>query len=191
MPFDAGHARALEGHLLNCRRALKALPEILDDGGSDALRAAVEEHLHGCPACRREREALSRSWELLDAVRAPAAGPQFTAAVMTRVRASDTRGALPRRATAGPGIRSWWLAPAGAMALVALLVVSALVTWTHRPPGRPPTPAVVAALPSEPGRMPTDEDIIRDLDVYEQLDVLDNLWLLADLEVLEDSEVEL
>jgi len=178
----------VEGRTLNCRKALKALPETLDGGGSAELRAAVEEHVAACPACRREHDALRRSWELLDAVQAPPASERFSAAVMSRVRAGS---AAPQPAAAGPVHRRWWPAPAMVMGLVALLAVSALLTHPRQTPGPGPAPSAPAAAPSALARALTDDEIIRDLDVYEQLDLLDNLSLLADLDVLEDSEVEL
>lgn len=174
---------------MNCRRAVRALPEILEGGGSEALRAAVEQHLDGCPACRREREALTRSWELIDAVRVPPAGQEFTAAVMARVRTGHVPGAPTDRAVEASLTRRWWPAPAAVMGLVALLAVTALLT---RPPQAPtPESELPTVAPPAQVRTLTDDDIIRDLDVYEHIDLLDNLALLADLDVLEDSEVDL
>lgn len=174
---------------MNCQRVEKALPELLDGGGSETLRAAVAEHLAGCPACRCEREALIRSWELIDAVRVPPASQGFTAAVMARVRAAHVPGAATDPMAEASPARPWWPASAAVIGLVTLLAVSALLT---RPPQTPmPELGLPTVAPPAQVRTLTDDEIIRDLDVYEHIDLLDNLALLADLDVLEDSDVEL
>ena len=78
---------------MNCRRFQEQMDEYLDAALSSGERAAAEEHLAGCPACRQaldEAQQLGRS--LSEKLRSSTAGLRLPPEVRRRVMA-----ALPAR----------------------------------------------------------------------------------------------
>ena len=100
------------------------------DGELEAARAAeVESELEACGVCRRELDALQRSWGALEALTAGDLQPASAArldALEAQIRAAAGAGALlqpERSGKAGLVVRFPWLAPVAAAAAVLLCVV--------------------------------------------------------------------
>ncbi|MCG0278935.1 MAG: zf-HC2 domain-containing protein, partial [Thermanaeromonas sp.] len=95
---------------MRCRQARKMLSPYIDDELSDAERAALEEHLNSCEACRSELEALKRISEglkeIYQEVKAP---PDFVDKVMKRIQELE-EGKSPRLFQDDlPGYQNRWL----------------------------------------------------------------------------------
>ncbi len=76
---------------MNCKNAVKALPEYLDLtlGKDEAL--GVRDHLALCPECREEARLFSSSWEMLDVLETVQSSAYFRAHFWERVREQETR----------------------------------------------------------------------------------------------------
>jgi hypothetical protein len=114
---------------MNCRKARRLIP--LHAGGDPVRGAdALESHLAGCEACRRELDAFRASLQSLrEAGRgpSPASRPGFMAGVLRRSAASPAPSARPDR----------WLVPAAVAAAVAAAAVAALFAIDAREPAAP------------------------------------------------------
>jgi anti-sigma factor RsiW len=97
------------------------LTALLDGALPASRQAEVEAHLAGCPACRAERDRLSRALAALSELPAPPApAPGFEQRFYARLARE-----APRRRTLLDGLRARplrWLAPAAGVA-AALAVV--------------------------------------------------------------------
>jgi hypothetical protein len=113
------------------------------------LRAACEEHLAGCVACRGEYEALARVLQAVDAAPVPARDEFYGQRVWQHLRPQ-----LDARRTWNWGA---WLAPQrlGVVGAVAVLMIAAFVAgriWNPRPhPGEKPAGPAQIADRGEPG----------------------------------------
>ncbi|MEJ2183836.1 MAG: DUF2275 domain-containing protein [Nitrospirota bacterium] len=78
---------------MNCNDIRNRLSDYLDGEASAEERKAVEEHIEGCPACRRELSELARTLTHLRSLSEVEPPPFFTQRVMRRV----TEEAEPKR----------------------------------------------------------------------------------------------
>lgn len=105
---------------MRCRQARKMLSPYIDDELSDAERAALEEHLNSCEACRSELEALKRISEglkeIYQEVKAP---PDFVDKVMKHIQELEEGKSSRLFQDDLPGYQNRWLR----VGLVAVLTV--------------------------------------------------------------------
>lgn len=185
-----------------CRTVRALLSRLLDDDLPDEVRLAVEAHLKDCAVCRRERELLVASWELLGSYEAPQVSDGFTASLMQRVRSERVPGEIPLEdpwaRDPRPRLRQRRrrLAWAMAAAILAAAGIGAIWGWIKVQRGTGATIAAktdtrtVATTTPPPAprvavRQVTDDEVIRDLEIYENLELLRKLELLSDFEVVE------
>ncbi len=136
-------------------------------------RARIEEHLDGCPDCRREYRELRHTVDLLRGLPAPDSPPDLADRVIARLRAGEGRPGLVARCQAWvEGVAGvLWSTPVAAVAVVltALVIVRGLGVpleipgWSHseavppieiaaegpaRPPARGDRPLGTSAEPN-------------------------------------------
>ncbi len=105
------------------------------------LRALVDAHLDGCPACAQEVREMQQTIRLLRALPEPEPPPMIAANVMRRIRAGETQpGLLDRIQRVMGGVLEPSFVLPGAALAVAALVVFAIQ-------GRTPAPAALHAAP--------------------------------------------
>jgi hypothetical protein len=170
---------------MNCENVQNLLPRfVAGDMPREGLRV-IEAHLARCPACRRERELLVASWDMLGAYEVPQVSRDFTASLMHRIHGesgeADSRDAAAPPARVRRLRRLPWAVAAGLAAVVGLGVL-----WVRNSADRGPGP--VTPIGQRAGaRVVSDEELIRDLDVYENIELLEKLEFLSDLEVIEEA----
>jgi hypothetical protein len=151
---------------MNCNDARAALPLLIYGEASPQEQAALKEHLAGCPACRREQQALTEVQSLLDAAPAPEVAVDLPRLYQTLA----ARQARP--------LRRWRRAALllGAVAALLLLFIGLrlevrlgggqlVVRWGDAPPGAP------APVPPEPiaKTVPTRPEIEAEVHVLREL----------------------
>lgn len=141
---------------MKCEEIREDLAAYLDGEIEGASRRAVDDHLAGCAACSKERDALAATWRLLDIVPPTAVPAGFDERVLARVRAG---GGMPRARILGLPL------PAAAAAAAVILAAGGYVALKGR---------------VGPGDTPP-ETLLSDLAVLEALDVLED----RDLEVVD------
>lgn len=155
---------------MNCQAIEQDFVAYLDGNANPATRRQVEEHLHGCAACRERAEEFRALWSVLDEVPVISPSPAFDAAVRQRVAAE------PRRA-------GWWAwlvpSPRLGFATAAVVALAMWLSFTHVP-----TQPAVAATPRN---SETEFAMIRDLPVLEDYDVLQGFDALSELPVEESA----
>jgi predicted anti-sigma-YlaC factor YlaD len=179
---------------MDCRNIKDLLSSFIESELSESERAAVEEHLHACDGCRKEKELLEKTWAMLDGYKAPALSRNFSVNLMAKIR--EQRGARPNLA--------FVLAPV--MASVCVIIAVYLFVQ-NRPPIEQPAEEVVSLTSKvdvievapvaqkierkeEVKLTATDEEIIRNLDVYENIELFQNYALVDDLDVVENLGVK-
>ncbi len=130
---------------MKCGEIREELAAYLDGEIEGAARRAVDDHLSGCAACSKERDALAAAWRLLEIAPPPAVPEGFDARVLARVRSG---GPAPRARILGMPI------PAAAAAAAVVIAVGGWVALKDR--DAPPEP------------------LLTDLAVLEALDVLED-----------------
>jgi len=157
---------------MRCRGARRDLIAFLDGELPEARREWMRAHLEGCPACRREREALEGVRLALERLEGPGLSEAASADAVLERAASAGAGAPPGRPCRvaaggeGPGVgwaRCRWAASFGAWRPAAVLgaVLAAVALWQVLP--RPGSQAP-----------PTEQEIIlaEGMELFENLDVI-------------------
>ena len=138
---------------MNCRKMKLLLVAFLENELSGRRKEKVEAHLKVCTNCQKEKELLSKSWQMLDNYAAPKLKDDFTSSLMRKIRSEQEEETeivrvtykLPRFSFEF-GLRR--LAPALALFLVVILIVALL--WK-----KPMDKQQLAKLPSpEPREIP-------------------------------------
>lgn len=150
---------------MKCHKVIRLLVPLVEGELSGRLKEEAEAHLEICAACRKERDALSRSWQMLDSYAAPKAHDDFVPSLMKRIHAEDAdiikvTYKLPRFALRG-------LVPALASVVIAVLMYA---LFLQKP------------MQEKIG----DREIVQNLDVLENVDLLRNVRLLSELDVVEN-----
>jgi anti-sigma factor RsiW len=166
---------------MRCHRVNRLLPDYIGDELSLKKRAAVEQHLEQCPACKAELAALQEVWEGLIRQELPVKGEEFWQGFTTRVmREVKKKRPMPEEHRTPLLFPGWKvLLPAAG---VAAAVIAAVIVLKGGPgPGQGPgvlpgeretvaevtQPFSVAPLAAE------DEDLFNgDEDLAGQLDTL-------------------
>lgn len=72
-----------------CRQVERLLVRFLEGELSEKIKADVSAHLEGCSKCRKERDYLLESWQMLDNLRAPKLKEDFTSTLMRRIHSEQ------------------------------------------------------------------------------------------------------
>jgi hypothetical protein len=112
---------------MNHEALRERLSAYLEADLEESERARIEEHLEGCPDCRREYRELRHTVDLLRGLPVPDPPPELADRVIARLRAGEGRPGLMARcqARASRIVESSWSTPLAAVAagLVALAIV--------------------------------------------------------------------
>ncbi|MDQ7822889.1 MAG: zf-HC2 domain-containing protein [Candidatus Eremiobacteraeota bacterium] len=111
---------------MECKEVREKLGELLSGDAPPGQREALERHLAACDACRREKEAHEKSWDLLGAYGDIEPHPSYRARFWEQARRK--RGFFER--VFAPAWR-----PAVALALLAVLVLFWSLTMAPRQSG--------------------------------------------------------
>jgi predicted anti-sigma-YlaC factor YlaD len=174
---------------MDCYRVKKILVPFLEGGLSEKLKVNVEAHLKVCVNCQKERELLSKSWQMLDSYVAPKLKDDFTPSLMRRIHSEQTK--IIKVAYRLPQFSFRRLAPVLATILVTVLIFSWF--WKEQI-GKEKlakvTPPVSqeAVTKMEAVTAMADEEIINNLDLYENIELLENIELSSEFDIVEDWE---
>ena len=151
------------------------LIEYLDGELAVEMRPELEAHLDQCSGCRAELRDLRETLTLVARIPAPEPSEAFWQQYLREIRQKAER--VPWWTSA---LRHWFaplgLRPIPAVAVAAVLVLAAVVTW-HTLPERPPTPELASL------------DLTQQLLVSEDLEVLQEMELLEEWDLLEEWEL--
>jgi anti-sigma factor RsiW len=173
-----------------CKDKLENL-SAYSDGELDAVQArALEEHLEGCPSCRK---VLSQ-YEALGGILKSERDTEPTAGFLQGVRDRASGPAAPR--PAGPRVIRTVAAIAASVLLLLGLIFVGASEFGHRERGEGgTTPAaqsgdafteVEAAVQEDPELL----EILDNLEALEKIELLENLSLLERLEEFETGEAD-
>lgn len=132
---------------MQCKVVRERLSELLDGVLAVEEAAAVREHLAACEACRRERDELAETWDLLDAWDGLEPSEDFARSVMRRIATESARKVVPIRVAPRA---VWWQRPTVVSRLVAAFAVAILsaVLFVPRAQVQPSTPVLDEVLAS-------------------------------------------
>jgi len=151
------------------------LIEYLDGELAVEMRPELEAHLDQCSGCRAELRDLRETLTLIARIPAPEPSEAFWQQYLREIRQKAER--VPWWTSA---LRHWFatlvLRPIPAVAVAAVLVLAAVVTWRTLPE-RPPTPELASL------------DLTQQLLVSEDLEVLQEMELLEEWELFEEWEL--
>ena len=111
--------------MAGCHTHRKQLSAFLDGELPLKKRAALEEHLAACAACRRELAALEGLGPVMGRLEVPAPPAGLAARITAEVRRARSEkglGHLVRRRPAGIPVRLWGLKALGAAAVLVLML---------------------------------------------------------------------
>lgn len=101
---------------MDCAKIREQLVAYLDEELSPQEKAACESHLETCPLCRKEKEILECTWQLLDAIPSTEPSPVFRARFWERVRQEEQSWfwlPFPRLVPAMAGFLAVWVVGVG------------------------------------------------------------------------------
>jgi len=136
----------------------------VDEELSSGQQAAVEDHLSGCPSCRKELAGLQRTLGLLQSLPTCQPSEGFARSFWQRLARE------PRRAPFWIGSFGWGKAIALAAGLVLCVVLSGLL-WLR--------------APGEQWMSREDREIATRLELFQDFDAIAQLDLLEDMDVIE------
>ena len=134
-----------------CDRARHLFGACWDDELTQAERDGLEGHLASCPRCRMEYDEFSRALELTASLPRIEASADFMDRVLVRSRRATTAPDVLREA--GPRWVPLAAAAAGAVLVVAALLVGSNLQWRAPALSRPLQP-IVNNMPREPEYAP-------------------------------------
>jgi len=149
---------------MRCEDVREELMALLDEELSSGQKAEVEDHLSGCPSCRKELDRLHRTLGLLASLPTCEPSEGFARSFWLRLARE------PRRASFWNGSLGWGRAIAVAAGLVVCVVLTGLL-WMR--------------APSEPWLSREDREIATRLELFQDYDAIAQLDLLEDLDVIE------
>ncbi len=162
---------------MTCAEIREELTAWLDRELSPADARRVERHVEGCAACRREADALARTYELLGRLPVPSVPAGFVQRFWKKARGKSVRRLLP------------WaipLAVAAAAAIVAVVVFVSAPPGSSEPIASPDSPAVQqhAELSPEERQIVEDLDVLgsEEFEAATHLDVLDRMDAAEELD---------
>ena len=141
---------------MTCAETRDLFSALADDALAPSERVALDEHLSGCPECRRELAALLRTVKLVRAIDPAHAPAGFVDRVLAAARPTPWPTRLARR-LAPP----WPALPLGAAALLVMGGLAVLLFRAAPEQQRaaqsptPPAPSPTAAAPSPPAPTPS------------------------------------
>lgn len=174
---------------MDCHRVKKILVPFLEGELSEKLKVNVEAHLKVCVNCQKERELLSKSWQMLDSYVAPKLKDDFTPSLMRRIHSEQAK--IIKVTYRLPQFTFQRLAPVLTLMLIVALTFS--LFWKKQI-GRErltkvtPSVSQEAVTTMEAVTAMADEEIIRNLDIYENIELLENFELSSEFDIVEDWE---
>jgi len=190
---------------MNCQDIKRLLIPYLESDLSGSDKAAIEEHLHKCDGCQKEKMLLEKTWSMLDASGTPQVSKNFTENLMAKIHTQKT--VKPEFVFAFPQIRIQFgfrtLVPVAASVCVliaAYIFVQNQLTYkqqsakgllpieTAMQATKESADSTVTKLEEDErsGITAADEEIIRNLDVYEDIEMYQNYALLNDMDIVEN-----
>ena len=175
---------------MNCRKAQRLLVEFLEGALSARSREEIESHLKACGRCRKERDLLATSWQMLGTYDAPEAPADFTASLMRRIHSEQAPLVKVRFA------RPWFGVPQliPTLAVILALGVAVALFW-KKPQGtnvaqisRAKVSGAQSSFPVQLAVRENDSDIIQNLDVLEDADLLQNINIAQELDAIESLD---
>src|SRR3989339_373597 len=166
---------------MNCRKVKKLLVPLLEGDLSKKNKEKVESHINVCIHCQKERELLSKSWQMLDSHVTPKLKDNFTANLMQKIHSEHAK--IVKVTYKSAQFRFWRLVPVLASFLIMLFAGSLI--WKKRM-NKELISKIANNAPQEVVTTVKDEDIIRDLGLYESVDLIKNYKLVSELEVIEN-----
>jgi len=174
---------------MDCHRVKKILVPFLEGELSEKLKANVQAHLKVCVHCQKERELLSKSWQMLDSYVAPKLKDDFTPSLMRRIHSEQAK--IIKVTYRLPQFSLQRLAPV--LTLMLIMVLTFSLFWKEQI-GKEKLAKVTSPVSREAVTITeavttiTDEEIIRDLDIYENIEVLENMELASEFDIVEGWE---
>lgn len=174
----------------NCTKIREHLTAYLDGQIDPYVKGIIEEHLSKCGACRKELDALSKTWKLLDYYPQLSVSASYKENFYNRLNKSKQPIQLKR-----------WLYPVAAAAAVLLAVTLTLV-FTNEPlqpagPSSTPTPeittpaeiAIAENITAEEAEVVVSMTVLEELSEFGENDLADLMEFLdsqQETEILQD-----
>ena len=168
---------------MDCHKVKKVLVPFLEGELSEKLKVNVQAHLKVCVHCQKERELLSKSWQMLDSYVAPKLKDDFTPSLMRRIHSEQAK--IIKVTYRLPQFSFQRLAPV--LTLMLIMVLTFSLFWKNQI-GKEKLAKVTPPVSREVITAMADEEIIRNLDIYENIEVLENFELSSEFDIVEDWE---
>lgn len=162
---------------MRCARCQKDLFSYLLGELDAAKRAALEQHLGQCPACRKHQAALAASWNLLGDAPQLQPSEDFDAGFARKLAAARAEQAMPAQRA-----KRLWIWGIPALATGAAATAALIFTLNTRP--LTPTVKATNAGGVSDIELAMHAELLRDFDVIDNLDALENADVLLSLESL-------
>ena len=180
---------------MDCREAQGLLLEFLEDALSARQKQELEEHCASCVNCRKERELLVQSWQMLDSYQAPRVPENFTESLMRRIHSEQAEYVQVRFERRWPG----FLRPVPVLAVILPIVIAVslflrkpqVATIARTPAANNGQYAKVEAPVVQPSQseqvalVDKDKEIVQNLDVLQNAELLQNMNVAKDLDTIE------
>ncbi|MDD5686675.1 MAG: hypothetical protein PHE88_02435 [Elusimicrobia bacterium] len=168
---------------MNCKKVKKLMVPLLEGDLSGKCKEKVEVHINACIYCKKERELISKSWQILDSYVTPKLNDGFTASLMQKIHSERTK--IVKVSYKTPKFIFWRLVPA--LASFIIMVFTFSIIWKRRI-SKEQLDKINNNAAQQAVTTITDEDIIRNLDLYENTELLKNYKLVSELEVVESLD---
>ena len=152
---------------MNCTQMKDSLLDLAQSpAGTAAASAEAREHLHSCPACAAELDALRRTLSVLEEWTAPEPSPYFDSRLRARLHDESTK---------GPGLFEFLRRPALAAAFTLLFVAGLFLFQGGQLPTQPPQPPAGGNASASTGAVSDLETLDSNYDLYADSELLDEL----------------
>lgn len=163
---------------MNCRKIKKLIPVYLDGEQEDHERSLVEAHLKTCQCCRKEAQAIEKSWKMLGEIKAIKPDPLYMSRFWVGVDGQTSWYEKILQQTRKIFFQRRWI-PALASAGV-IIVVAGITIHNHFQSHEADT--MVADL-SE-----VDLGMVEYIDIIENFDLIREIDFFSDLEIIENID---
>ena len=177
---------------MNCHKIKTLLVPFLEGDLSRKVREDIAVHLKTCASCQREKDLLSKTWQMLDDYTVPKLKDDFTTSLMRKIHSEQAEIINVRYRF--PRFSFQRLVPVLATALIVILTVSLFLNRTinkDRLVKAVPQITKGAEIAMVDEKDIIEEEIINNLEILQNYDLLENFDLVSDLEVVENLEESL